>query len=219
MPIRIEPNQRAFEDYLTAQLGVVGLNIGDVSRAVQEVYPLLERQFSRIRNKYFSADGAPVLRVANNAQYTIFLYHLSRALFISGNREAADRIYSLLRMASGVDLYYEVELPELWFCDHPLGTVIGRGKFARTASLVISQNCNIGNNKQAYPAINGNLYMYPNSSLLGDAVVEGNVVLANGACAVDAGKLKDCILFGRSPDLTVKPLSGAQFAEITAFTA
>jgi serine O-acetyltransferase len=219
MPLRIEPSQQAFEDYLKAQLQIVGLEIGSVRGALAGVYARVERQFARIRNKYFTADGEPVLRVANNAQYTIFLYHLSRAAFAAGEREKADRIYSLLRMASGIDLYYEVELPDLWFCDHPLGTVIGRGRFDKAASLVLSQNCNIGNNKQTYPVINGNLYMYPNSSLLGDARIEGNVVLGNGACAIDAGTLKDCMVFGRSPDLTIKPLSAAQFAEIAAFTS
>lgn len=218
MSLRIEPSRQTFEDYLKVQLQIVGLEIGSVQGSLADVYARIERQFSRIRNKYFSSNGEPVLRVANNAQYTIFLYHLSRVAFVAGDREKADRIYSLLRIVSGVDLYYEVELPELWFCDHPLGTVIGRGKFDKNASLVISQNCNIGNNRQTYPEIKGNLYMYPNSSLLGQAQVEGNVVLGNGACAIDAGTLKDCMVFGRSPDLTIKPLSAAQFAEITAFT-
>jgi hypothetical protein len=59
--------------------------------------------------------------------------------------------------------------------------------------------------------------MYPNSSLLGEVRVEGNVVLGNGACVIDEGVLKDCMVFGRSPDLAIKPLSATQFAEITAF--
>ncbi|MBK8008148.1 MAG: transferase [Rhizobiales bacterium] len=217
MSLRIEPNQQAFEDYLKVQLQIVGVEFGNVQSSLPDVYARLEGQFARIRNKYFSADGGPVLRVANNAQYTIVLYHLSRAAFVAGDREKADRIYSLLRIVSGVDLYYEVELPNLWFCDHPLGTVVGRAKFDRGASLVFSQNCNIGNNKQTYPEIKGNLYMYPNSSLLGEVRVEGNVVLGNGACVIDEGVLKDCMVFGRSPDLAIKPLSATQFAEITAF--
>jgi hypothetical protein len=44
-------------------------------------------------------------------------------------------------------------------------------------------------------------------------------VLASGACVIDAGELRDCIIFGRSPDLTIKPLTQARFDEINAFHA
>ncbi len=60
--------------------------------------------------------------------------------------------------------------------------------------------------------------MMPNSSLLGDTEIEGRVILSNGACAMDARQLKDCIVFGRSPDLIIKPLSQAAFASASAFS-
>lgn len=213
MELRFDPSREEFEEFLDTQLALVGLRLGSVRGEVSEVYPILKRQFSRIRSKYFSDDGAPVVRVANNAQYTIFLYWLSCKVFAAGRRIEADRIYALLRMVSGADIYYEVSLPELWGCDHPLGSVIGRAEFADDATFFFSQNCNTGNNDGIYPRVRGNLLMLPNSSLLGDTEVTGNVIMSNGACAIDAGKLSDCIVFGRSPELTIKPLSGARFRE------
>ncbi|TEB40985.1 transferase, partial [Flavobacterium circumlabens] len=32
-------------------------------------------------------------------------------------------------MLNSCDLFYEVNLPDIFFLDHPLGTVIGRGVF------------------------------------------------------------------------------------------
>lgn len=213
--LQFDPGRREFEAYLNVQLGLVGCQIDDLSAELLAVYPRIERQFGRIRNKYFHNERGPVLHVAHNAQYTIFLYRLSRAAFDNGRRLLADKIYSLLRIVSSADLFYEVNLPEFWTCDHPLGSVIGRGEFARNATLSFSQNCTVGNNRGIFPRIAGNLHMYAGSSLLGDTQVHGNVVLSNGSCAIDAGELRDCLVFGRSPDLTIKPLSAEQFSKLS----
>jgi serine O-acetyltransferase len=218
MQLRFDPSREEFESLLGIQLALVGLRLDDVVAEVQPIYPRLAELFSHMRNKYFRDENGPVLRTAHNAQYTIFLYELSRAVFEAGRRHHADRIYTLLRMVSSVDLFYEVKLPERWGCDHPLGSVIGRGKFAPEATLFFSQNCNIGNNRRIFPEIAGNLHMAGNSSLLGKTRVTGNVYLANGACAIDAGDLSDCFVFGRSPKLTLKALAADEFQSLTAFT-
>jgi len=215
MTLQFDPSREEFEKFLELQLGLVGISLAQISAEVAIVYPILERQFKRTKNKYFTRDGLAILRVAHNAQYTIFLYHLSRALFLQNRRSEADRVYALLRMASGIDLYYEVVLPEWWTCDHPLGSVIGRGQFEPKASFVFTQNCNIGNNNGIYPKIAGNLIMFPNSSLLGDTRMSGNVILANGAYVIDAGELNDCIVYGRCPDLTIKRLSRERFYKLS----
>jgi serine O-acetyltransferase len=218
MTLQFEPSQEEFEKFLGLQLGLVGVEPDRVSEEIATVYPVVERQFGCTRSKYFTKNGMPILRVAHNAQYTIFLYCLSRALFLKNRRSEADRVYALLRMVSGIDLYYEVVLPERWTCDHPLGSVIGRGRFEPESSFVFTQNCNIGNNKGIYPKIAGNLIMFPNSSLLGDTRLSGNVILANGAFVIDGGELSDCLIYGRSPDLTIKPLSSERFYELSPLT-
>ncbi|MBX3520736.1 MAG: hypothetical protein KF835_12060 [Xanthobacteraceae bacterium] len=219
MNLLIEPSREKFEEFLSRQFDFVALPLAEVRQEVEAVYPLLAKQFARIRNKYFRGGRGPVLRLGHSAQYMMFLYALSRRLAEAGRRLEADKIYLLLRTVSGADIYYEVALPLLWFSDHPLGSVIGRGKFAPDSSLVFSQNSNIGNNNGVYPEISGNLYMYGNTTLLGRTRILGNVVLANGACVIDSGDLKDCFVFGRSPDLMVKPLSQVRFDEITPFIA
>ena len=120
-------------------------------------------------------------------------------------------------MVSSVDISYEVKLPALWGCDHPLASVIGRGEFDPGATFFFAQNCNIGNNRGVYPKIAGNLHMLPNSALLGDTSISGNVVLANGAYVIDGGELSDCIVFGREPELVIKPLSAERFQGMTRF--
>lgn len=213
MTLRFSPNREEFEAYLDLQLRLVGLELNSVQSELESVYPQIEKQFARTLIKYYRDDEGPLLRLGHNAQYTIFLYHLARAAFVAGRPLVADRIYSLLRMVSSVDLFYEVAMPELWGCDHPLGSVIGRGEFAPQASIFFSQNCNIGNNHAVYPRISGHLLMLPNTSLLGNTQISGNVILSNGACAIDAGELDNCVVFGRSPELSIKPISAERFSE------
>ena len=216
MTLRIDPSREEFEAFLDLQLGLVGLRFSRFSEVMPAIYAAIESQFALIRNRYYREGGEPILRLGHNGQYTAVLYQLARAAFTGGDRLTADKVYALMRMVSAIDLYYEVELPQRWFCDHPLASVIGRGKFSKDSSLVISQNCNIGNNGGKFPDVRGNLYMYPNTSLLGNATIQGNVVLANGACVIDAGELTDCIVFGRSPELTIKPLAEARFLEMSS---
>ena len=215
MDLQFHPSRKEFELLLDTQLRLVRLEFSDVAAQVETIYPKLAGMFTRVRSKYFNDANGPILRTANNAQYTIFLYELSRVMSQVGLKDEADRIYALLRIVSAADIYHEVRMPDLWCCDHPLGSVIGRAQFAPGSTLVFSQNCNIGNNRMIYPRIRGNLHMMPNSSLLGDCVVEGNVVLANGALAMDAGMLSNCIVFGRSPDLVLKPLDPQKFEEVS----
>jgi serine O-acetyltransferase len=41
------------------------------------------------------------------------------------NTTLADRIYYLNKALNGLDLFYEVEMPDVFYLDHPVGTVIG----------------------------------------------------------------------------------------------
>jgi serine O-acetyltransferase len=218
MQLQFDPSRAEWEAFLDLQLKLVGASMAEFKGELDGVYASVAKIFSRTRNKYFLGGNAPVLRLAHNAQFTIFLYALSRAAFEKGSRVLADRLYALLRIVSSTDIYYEVNLPEIWGCDHPLASVIGRGDFSPDATFFFTQNCNIGNNRGIYPKVRGNLHMMPNSSLLGETEVHGNVVLSNGAFVIDAGKISDCMVFGRSPDLTMKPLSAERFQEITRFS-
>jgi serine O-acetyltransferase len=216
--LRIVPDRDEFETFLGTQLSVVSMRLDDVRELLPVVYTRLATQFGRIKNRYYLIDDDPVFRLGHNGQYTIFLYHLSRQLFENGSRCQADLVYSLLRMVSSVDIFYEVLLPPLWACDHPLGSVIGRGTFTSDSSLFFAQNCTIGNNKRLYPVVRGNLHMFSNSALIGQTTVDGNVVLSNGCCVIDAGELKDCVVFGCGRQLQKKPLTATKFQEITLFS-
>ena len=104
---------------------------------------------------------------------------------------------------NGIDIYHEVEIPDVMFMEHPLGTILGRAKYQ--SGLEIYQGCTIGgNSKEEYPIIGKNFKMYSNSKILGRCHVGDNVTLAANTYIIDADIPDNATVFGQSPNLTIK---------------
>lgn len=158
------------------------------------VLPALQKTVSCLqmdKNKYFYP--------YNTNAYTIFLYNMSRLCFLNNHITLADKIYYLNKIMHGVDLFYEVELPEMWLCDHPLGTVIGRAKIGNYFSFI--QGCAVGNNKGIYPTIGENVMMLSNSKIIGNCKIGDNVVISANTYVKDQDVPSEVIVFGQSPNL------------------
>lgn len=66
----------------------------------------------------------------HSCQYTIFLYYYARIIAMqTEGRLLADKLYYLNKMMNGVDLYHQIELPAVWGCEHPMGSIMGRATF------------------------------------------------------------------------------------------
>jgi len=160
--------------------------------------------FSASINKYYKRDGFVFFNPYHSGQYSIFLYFLSNTIWKSENGGLTpDKIYYLNKALNGVDLFYEVEMPSIFFFDHPVGSVMGRAKYGEGFSF--SQNCTVGNNRGIYPQIGKNVTMYSGAMILGKCVIGDNVSISAGACVKDQDVPSNSIVFGASPDLIIKP--------------
>lgn len=77
--------------------------------------------------------------------YCNYLYWLSREAFIKGFIDVADKIYYLNKMLNSIELFYEIQLPDIWSCEHPLGSVMGRGQYGNY--FLFYQGCTVGVNR------------------------------------------------------------------------
>ena len=104
----------------------------------------------------------------SRGQYSIFLFYLSNTISALGpqHRSLADRVSYLNKALNSVDLYHEVELPKIFFLDHPLGSVLGRARYSDFFSF--SQNCTVANNNGVYPRLGENVSMMSGATVLGD---------------------------------------------------
>lgn len=106
-----------------------------------------------------------------------------------------------------VDLFYAIELPQIWSAEHPLGTVMGRAKYSN--GFFFYQGCTVGGTKDKegniyYPVIEENVRMYSNSSILGNCHVGKDAQIGAGAIVKNQDIPEGSIVFGQSPNLIIK---------------
>jgi len=175
---------------------------------IKKVFPVVLKRtshcFSASTNKYYRDKNRLVFNPYHSGQYTIFLYFLSNQLWKTNPhaKQIADKIYYLNKTLNGLDIYYEVEMPSIFFLDHPVGSVLGRAKYGDGFSF--SQNCTVGNNHGIYPEIGKNVVLHSGAKILGSCKI-GNDVVVSANCYIKDQNVPDgCLVFGASPNLIFK---------------
>ena len=166
-----------------------------------------------MKNKYYHNNGETVFNPLHVAQWTMFLYTMANELYKTGNTDLCDMIYGLSKMASSADIYYRVDMPRIWFFDHPQGSVMGRAEYSDF--FTFSQGCTVGNNKGMFPVFGKHVSMFSNSKVLGDCHVGDHVVFAANTYVIDKDIPSYSVVFGTSPNNTIKRITPKKFNELT----
>lgn len=163
------------------------------------------------KSKYFCRDGQIYFNPFHSGQYAIFLYLLSNSIGLRGAdwKLLADRIYYLNKALNGLDLFYEIEMPQVFYLDHPVGTVMGRAKYGEFFSF--SQCCTVGNNKGSYPVLGKNVQMHSGSKIVGNCHIGDNVALSANTYVIDTDIPSCSLVFGSSPNLVIKQKDTSYF--------
>ncbi len=174
--------------------------------------------FSHIKNKYYLDDSGTVnFNPLHTCQYTMFLYIMSNSLFRqdNNNNNLCDRIYCLSKVISSADLYYEINLPDVFFFDHPVGAVMGRADYGNFFSF--SQGCTVGNNLGKYPKFGEYVIMMSDAKVIGDCKIGNHVVLSANSYIKDTNIPDYSLVFGHSPNLVLKPITQSKYEELDSF--
>ena len=185
-------------------------------RKVDDIYPIvlerLDACFSHVKNKYYHNDGETIFNPLHVAQWTMFLYITANELSKNGNTELCDMIYGLSKMVSSADIFYEVEMPRIWFFDHPQGSVLGRAVY--NDYFTFSQGCTVGNNRGKYPTFDKHVSMLSNSKVLGNCHIGDHVIFAANSYIIDTDIPQYSIVFGTTPNNTIKQITHEKFNEL-----
>ena len=142
----------------------------------------------------------------NTCHYTIFLYFYANTLYRSRtcieSTQICDKLYGLCKTLSGADLFYEVNLPDIFFVDHPVGSVMARAQYGNYFSFI--HGCTVGNNHGIYPVIGEHVKMYSDSKIVGNCHIGNNVILSANSYVKDTDIPDNTIVFGQSPNLILK---------------
>lgn len=162
---------------------------------------------SVMNDKYLNPDSEPIFSLYHSKCWALFLYYLSNSLK-DINKNLAEQIFYLNKILHGVDWYYEIELPPHFNITHPMGSVLGRAVYGDY--LHIYQGVTIGNNsffsdgRLHYPIIGQRVTFFANATVLGESIIGDNVILSAGSRIINESIPDNSIVFGCSPNLTIK---------------
>lgn len=137
--------------------------------------------FLRVNNKYFSH-----FNCLHTDQYAMFLYFLSNTIYRTDkNKDLASRIYALNKALHGIDVFYEVELPDIFLFVHPVGTVLGRANYGNY--FVTYQCVTVGGSYDcAHPTLGSGVVIYGGSAVIGDCMIGNNVLVSINTTVMDS---------------------------------
>ncbi|WP_059412385.1 hypothetical protein [Cupriavidus basilensis] len=141
----------------------------------------------------------------HSSQYCQYLYYLANTIWRNeGNAQACTRLFLLNKALNGIDMFYEVELPEVFFIGHSVGIVLAKATYGNY--LVLYQNSTVGKNHGVAPVIGDGVVMYPNTAIIGRSHVGDGSVIAQGVSVVNRDTPGHCLVYaGHGGDLVCKP--------------
>ncbi len=147
----------------------------------------------------------PELDVLNSTKYPIFLYKLSRELYLNNEIKGATKIFYLNKILHSIDLFYEIDLKENFLLGHTINSVFCKAKYGNYS--VFWQNILVGVDKNKRPQLNDGLVMFPNSSIVGDCHVGKNVVISANTNIINTNIPDNVIVFANNDKLVFKELN------------
>lgn len=178
--------------------------------------------FSKINQKYYlGVKSEGDISALHSNQYTIFLYYLCREVAKIDSIELADKVYYLNKTLNCVDLYHQIDLPDIFCLEHPLGSVMGRARYGD--GFMFQQGCTVGGNEDKdgviiYPTIGDNVWLFANATVIGNTELGSNVFVAAQTYIKDETIPSNSIVFGQSPHLTIKQKEESYFTEKSLFS-
>jgi serine O-acetyltransferase len=142
----------------------------------------------------------------HSSQYCLYLYFLSNTIWRNtGDSAICTKLFLLNKALNGIDCYFEIDMPEIFFIGHSVGIVLAKATYSNY--LVLYQNSTVGKNHGVAPRIGEGVIMYPNSAIIGRCEVGANTVVAQGVGVVNRSPPGNAIAYGGSNgDLVFKPL-------------
>ncbi len=221
MALRTSLTTDALLDYLSQQLSTLfpdGSPTRDAIRgALVNALERVEFCFQHIRWKNYQDAKGPIFNHLNTDHYAKLLYFVGNCIYrANGDLSVAAKLYALNKALHGLDVFYEVELPRIFCWQHPVGTVIGRGRF--DDFLFVYHGVTVGSNLDGvYPTLGRGVCLFGGSAVTGACAVGDNAFLSLGTKVVQQDVPPDSTAFGSSPALTFKPNKRSVIQEMFRF--
>jgi serine O-acetyltransferase len=120
----------------------------------------------------------------HSSQYCTYLYFLSNTLWRNThNVEVCTKLFLLNKVLNGIDCFYEIEMPDIFFIGHSVGIVLAKAAYSNY--LVLYQNSTVGKNAGVAPEMESGVIMYPNTAIIGCSKIRANTIVSQGVGIVN----------------------------------
>lgn len=189
---------------ISSNFSITANEINTIKTLSDEVFDRCDRCFSMSANKYYCREEEAYFNPFHSGQYNVFLYYFSNTIYKKAKNQIrlADKVYYLNKMLNSCDMFYAIELPECFYLDQPIGSVLGRATYGNYFHF--TQSCTVGNNNGIFPTFGKNVGMAANSMVFGDCNIGDNVIIGVGAIVKDEDIPANSVVFGQSPNLIIK---------------
>lgn len=148
----------------------------------------------------------------HSSQYATFLYYLSNEIWRNTNeKELPTKLFLLNKALNGIDVFYEVEMPEIFFIGHSVGIVIAKATYNNY--LVLYQNSTIGKNHGVAPVVAEGTIVYPNASIIGDCNVSRFTTISQGVSLIDRSTPQNSLVFQSAEGLNLFKTAKRKYIE------
>ena len=204
-------------EYLKAQLDHAfpdgqGPGAKVAAGVVSDALDAAECCFSQIAVKYFSRRGQPAFNHLNSDQYAMFLYWVSRSAFEQGQEVFAEKAYCLNKMMHGLDVFYEVQLPKVFFFCHVIGTVLGKAQYSDYLSVF--QGVTVGGNHGIYPMLGKYVTLLGGCTVIGKCQIGENTIIGANALIKDRDVADHRIALSQEAGVVEIPNNNARYLAI-----
>ena len=172
-------------------------------REIDVALERLEFCIDKINLKYFHENGISLFNYLHGDQYSMFLYLLSNTLYTKGNERGPEKLFNLNKALFGIDAFYAIHLPDIFYFCHPLGTILGNATYKDYLvvyqGVTVGSDLDVGGHGGDYPVLGERCALLANTTVIGKCKVGDNVIFATGAYIRNIDISADNIVFGRYP--------------------
>jgi serine O-acetyltransferase len=201
-------DQQALARYVARQLSHVfpdrDMEPDEIAVALPRTLERLEFNFSHLKSPHYFDGRQARFNHLNTDQYCVFLYYLANTLHrMQGDRSTAAKLFALNKALHAIDLFYEVEMPDVFGVQHPVGVVVGRAKLSNY--LFLYQRCTIGGNLALeYPTLGEGVVLFGDTAVIGRTSLGANTWVSVGTRIIDSDIAGGQVVVGDPRSLTLK---------------
>ena len=165
----------------------------NIEELVSDTISQVKSSWDESSRIYYKKRGFSVL---NTSVYATFLYYLAHRIGTIGGTQLADKLYYLNKILNSVEWYWNIELPQHFIVEHPIGSVLGKARYGNYFSIY--QGVTVGER------LSKDIVEWPT---LGHHVIGNWVIMSAYSRVINEDIPDSCIVFGQSPSLTIKQYS------------